>query len=60
MVAARFDAGFEFLHGPVKNRSQLPRRRQSKHPQKARREAGCEVQGNLEEPELTVVGRFAV
>ena len=52
MLAARSGAGFEFF-------AQLCQK--SFAHKKARREAGCEVQGDLEVLEkLTVVGSFAV
>jgi hypothetical protein len=64
MVAAGPDRDFEFFAQPYQKSlaaathatSQIA----SRH-KKARREAGCKVQGNLEELEkLTVVGSFAV
>ena len=65
MVAAWLLDGFEFFAQPRKNSIATAAHATASNPhsahKKARREAGCKVQGNLEELEkLTVVGRFAV
>jgi hypothetical protein len=66
MVAARSDTGFEFFAQPRQKtfaraaQATYQNQKANTH-KKARREAGCKVQGNLEELEkLTVVGCLAV
>jgi hypothetical protein len=66
MVAAGPDRGFEFFAQSCQKSfgaetSATTQSDKAFTHKKARREAGCEVQGNLEVLEiLTVVGRFAV